>query len=271
MSEPKTRQKYDAFIDGVSIRSLSPILRVTGIKEQIVRPDVNTEAYPVLHGSFMLGARRRELTVQITFVLAEIYNLTARAQAVDAVNAWAKAGKLEVNYRPDKCIFVDAVTEYPSVENIKDLTGEYSVTLSAYAMPFWVDAVPVEVPEFIPDAVNGTTVTMQMSGNQTAYLEATVTIMEDSLTALSIGLTDASSALALDIPQETALSRGDVLRIAYDQNHFLFIRADEGGILQGVLTRNSSDHVLLSPGANAIHVYADTKVSVVLRARGVYA
>ena len=267
MSEPKTRQKYDAFIDGVSIRSLSPILRVTGIKEQIVRPDVNTEAYPVLHGSFMLGARRRELTVQITFVLAEIYNLTARAQAVDAVNAWAKAGKLEVNYRPDKCIFVDAVTEFPSVENIKDLTGEYSVTLSAYAMPFWVDAVPVEAPEFIPDAVDGTTVTMQITGNRTAYLEADITIMEGTLTTLTIGVLDTTTTMII----AATLAAGDVLHIGYDSNHFLTIYADDGGILQGALSRTSSDHLLLVPGANEIEVSADTKVTVALHARGVYA
>lgn len=267
MSDVKVRQKYDVCIDGVSIRTLSPLLRVTGIREQIVRPEIELEPYPGMSGQILMSNYRRELSVQITFVLAEIYNLTARAQAIDAVNAWAKAGKLEVNYRPDKVLFVNAVSEYPTIDKIKDLTGEYSLTLSAYSVPFWVDAVPVTTESFIPTLEDGATVTMQMTGNQMACLECTADVQEGTLTQFSIWCDETSTGLTLTV----SASAGDVLHIDYDDNHFLRVYADEGGIMQGALGASPSDHVLLQPGANTVHVTVDAKCSVILSARGVYA
>lgn len=261
----KFRERYDAALNGISIRSLSPLIRVTNITENSPQIDANLEPHPAMCGQILLGNYRRSLTVQITFVLTEIYDLAARAEAIDAVNAWAKPGNLELSYRPGKMLVCNAISERPQISDIKKLTGEFSVTFAAYSFPHWVDAIPLhvgfDVVGMVANAQN-----VNVPGSATAYLEATITPTE-AFTGNTIAVAQSNTSITF---VGASVSPGVPIVMDYTPEHYLRLTA--GGVdLRPLITAESNDHVLLVPQTvNQITVTPTAAAHVDLYIRGVY-
>lgn len=257
------RQKYDITIDGVSIRSLSPLIRVTNITENAPRIEQELEPHPALAGQLVLGNYRREFTVQVGFVLAEIFDLQARAEAIDAVNGWAKAGRLELSYRPNRMLQVDAVTERPNVAKIKEYTQEYTLSFTAYSFPYWVDVLPISA------AGSGTsgTIELRQAGTLPAFLEATITPTGGTLTGFSLASSGGTSLIVsgCNVAADTPIT------LEYNAQHFQLLHAGSTD-LRPYITPASNDHVLILPDAvNTITFTANVATTFNLSARGVFA
>ena len=260
------RERYDAVLNGVSIRSLSPLIRVTNIIENSPQIDANLEPHPAMCGQILFGNYRRALTVQITFVIAEIFDLTARAEAIDAVNAWAKPGRLEISYRPNKMLVCNAISERPQIDDIKKYTGEYTVTFAAYAFPHWVDAIPVHV-SLTTAAGMESEVTVYVPGSSEAYLESVIT-PSAALTGATITADPSGDGIQItgaSVAADTAIT------LEYSPEHFLLLHAGDTD-LRPLITAASSDHILLEPQVqNTIRVLTSAAAEVDLYIRGVYA
>lgn len=261
-----SRQLYDVSIDGVSLRSVSSLVRVTGVVENPPQFDTELETHPSGVGQFMITHQRRTLTVQVTFVLTERTDLVARASAIDAVNAWAQAGVLTVSYRADKQLQVDAVTERPTV-SVKDYTTEYSLTFSSYSFPFWVSATPVTTEADVT-ANTETSFSLTVPGNRTAYLEMELT-PDTGIAVESMSIeTSAGSVMTF-----SGIYWGsDTYHITYDDHHILVVNSENypDGSELAYLTAASTDNLVLEPGANTVSITIDGKSHVKFSVRGVF-
>lgn len=264
------RHRYDVDLDGVSIRSLSPLIKVTKISERAPKYGTDTAGHPGRIGQILVNNSREELAVQVTFVLTERFDVVARAAAIEAVNEWAKPGMLAVSYRPDRVLFVNAVTERPAVDDIKSYTSEYTLTFTAYALPYWVDAQPI-----VSDPVkigNGTAVdvAMTITGNRPAYLEATITPEENTSFMGTVSIAIGTDYL---LEWDGSIASGGSLILDYTLDHYQHLHYAGDSSFERI-SAISTDHLIVEPGENTITVNGTTttgNANVILSARGVYA
>lgn len=257
------RQQYDVSLRGISMRSLSSLIRVTGVTEEGPRIETEAEPYPASDGRILLGTYRRELSVRVRFVLTERFDLEARAAAIDAVNAWALPGRLELSYRPGKILTINVVSERPTVENIKQYTGEYEIKFTATAFPYWTTSVAQG-----PGQTNTTSTTLSITpaGNLTTFLEANITPKSGTLTNFYLE----ANGYHIEVTG-ISVATNKLIRLHFDNNHYQLLHYGTTD-LRPYIARTSNDNILLNPGvANSVYFEANIGCDISVVASGVFA
>lgn len=261
---------FEAALDGVAFSNIAPELILVDIHEDAPRMDTVTSSMPLRPG--MLRARnvRQSLSVTLRYVV-RTQDVARRAAVHDLVTAWAlKGGRLTINSRPGKELSVVLDTP-PALGSSMKWTEEVSLTLTAYAWPYWQSETPPSVSAALA-AHNGAYVlhdVLAVGGAVAAPCSVMVSGLGGELNHLRVAVGDTYFQLeGLKIPA------GGGLVIGYNAQGLLHIMPvgveDVASRLQ-CRTADSSDDLLASPGDVQISVEADAPCTVRVTAKEMWA
>lgn len=250
-------RRLNAWLGGQDLRSLDPRILIREISEDTPEIETDFGTWPGRAGQIMLTRERRSLRVAIRFAIRELYDLAARAQVLDTVNAWAQDGYLSVSYRPQRRLYVYRVGP-AAPDTIRDYTAEYTVAFEAVASPYWED---VSTTSWTASGASGSG-TLAVRGNLPACVEATVTPTGGTLSTLTLTVGGTSMTFSgLGVPNGTAF------RVAYDERGLLGIGTASASKLS-CRSAASADDLIAGPGSADVSFTAGTACTVTLEARG---
>ena len=251
----------EAWINGASLRDVAGGILIKQIYDEPPRVDVAYAAIPGADGQRVLSNRRTNRRVTITAQVRELYDLAARARAIDAINAWAADGWLEINSRPDQRLRVVCVTR-PAQGNLRDYTSEFAVAFEAAAGPYWQE----KSYSIVTASGSSGSAQLSLNGSEPAFLEAEIT------PAANLATLDISAGGCAFHFTGMPVTSGTKITIGYDDQRRLFVRA--GATNTSILryrTAASSDDIILAPGAkNTIAFSAGASCAWTFKARGLW-
>lgn len=241
------KRYLDIWAGGESLRNRNSLILIQGITEEDNESDLNALAMAGRHGQFLADIpRRRCKTVTVTFAVRELYDLAARARAVDDVNAWARDGWIMISSRPEQRLLA-VCSKRATAGAVRDYTQEMTVAFSAYSRPFWEDVTP-SVADFEAEGE------LYVPGSQESVGEITVTAGE-ALEGVSINM----GGRVISFP-EIEMASGDELVIDHDEDGFFRARL-EGVTVLSERSASSDDDFYVSPGLVPVTVTAGGAVT----------
>lgn len=231
--------RYEAYVDGIALSSIHPAIYVEDIKYQEPNVQYRTNTFGYRDGAIIDSRYMDKSSATISFSL-RLYDTVERQKVLGQINKWANGSALKTSDKEGlqlECV----CDKYPVIGSAKKWTDILSVTFSAYAIPFWQDAIPttanitgtVQQDGILRGA--GSFIVPGNAGN--AYCAVDVTA-GSALTALSVYCGDTQLALeGVNIPA------GAVVKFGYDKNGILRITCNGTSLLDR-RTPISSDNLL---------------------------
>lgn len=246
------------WLDGQALHDLDPAIIITDVTESAPKVERSTAASALGWGSQLMQSTRRSLSVTVHFLIRD-YSPAHRFAVLQKVHLWARGKALAVSYRPGQQLNVVA-DELPVLSSSLKWTGGLSITFTAYAMPYWQDAVPLRftcekgellIPGTAPAAPADVIVTSTGSGMAT-----TLTV---------------HAGRSMITLQNISLPAGDSVAFSHDEYGRLSITRS-GVSLLAHRTAASADALLVLPGCvNDLACSADQPVKGEFVIRGVWA
>lgn len=256
------RTRYEAYIDGAPLSSVSPAIYVTDIQEAAPNVRRTTANYPTGDGQRVLRAVRQFLRVTVAFEIHDP-SVTSRAGICQRVQEWARGGRfLAVNTRPGQRLMVE-VEQQPVVTSALQWTQALKVVFAAYAVPFWQD----DPPAAVQIAGNGSATAFVPGNADKSLCEATVENTGSSaITSVTLGAGDTRMTFSgISIPAKGAL------RVAYDGDLRLVAQVNGASVLDKRTPESDDD--LLTPCGQSVTFTAQAGASskTTFSVRGWYA
>lgn len=262
---------FEANLGGVDFTSLASEIVLLDIVEEPAQMDTQTVPRALGDGMIRTVNRRKSLSVRIVYQI-RTQDVVRRAEVRDLVTAWAmKGGALKVNTRPGKMIQVVMDTA-PALESSMKYDADLSLTLTAYAVPYWqdADATMFEVnTALLASGENWQADIFKVGGQTDTPLAATLIVGgENNLTHLSI--TCNNSLMVLD---GMDIAPGKAIFISYNDQGVLeildFFNFDGDNSLAKYRTADSTDDLRAVPNVdNQILISADAALTGSLSTRG---
>ena len=178
--------RYEAYMDGVALSSISDKLLITNINHEAPKITNRSSQLANRHGLYIYGRYKESARVTITFAL-RIYDIAERQQACQEVVRWANGKILQTNDRPNQRLRVICETP-PVIGSVLNWTNTLSVVFAAYTVPFWEDMIPSS------KLVTGDTGTLYVPGNVPSSIARTVVevsvVPDATITSITLGCGD---------------------------------------------------------------------------------
>lgn len=250
-----------AWINNVEITDASPLVILREPAEQPPEAELTTAERPGAPGSRLIGVKRTRLTVSLGFVLREIFDLSARAHAIEDVNAWAQDGVLELSNRENRRLQM-VVTKRAALGTIRDYNQVYTIECAAVDCPFWQDRAVSSV------SVTGASGTAHLTPSGTAPrlpLELAVSPSSAALTALTVSVNGLQMQFG-----GFSLPAGQQMRLYYDEKMLQWLTLNGTSAVNARQSGSADDLFVVPRRDNAISFTANTAVQFTARARGLY-
>lgn len=272
--------RYEATLDGKNFSDIAPEVLLRDIVEQPADVDLQANPRAGLYGQSVPTRKRLALSVRLVYRIRE-YDSRKRAEIRDKVAEWAnganRGGWLTINTRPGMQLQVVCDVP-PSLDSSLKWTQDLTLTLTAYAVPFWQDIGVGQTVNF--DTVWADDVGMykwsdviRPKGNVGKVPVTCFAFnMDDKpLTHLKIMVDDTMMEFkGMNIEGGGVL--GGWFSLDYTEDDILQIknvRDDNDPSLLQYRTAESDDDLLARCNVyNQIHVYSDATVNITLYARG---
>lgn len=252
-------RREDVWINGRSLRDVDARI----ISVRVIEPETNEETSyaqnPGRSGQRLLSRYRASKKIQVQFAIRELHDYAKRTEILDAVNAWAQDGVLEVSTRHEQMARV-IVTKYASAGNIAQYTDTFTIEFEMAGVPYWQDATPTS------KTLTGTSASGQITvrGSAETVVEAVVSHTSGTIDTLTINVGGSMLAFTgLGVAANTDLI------ISHDERGLLTIKAGSVSKMSK-RTAASDDDLFALPGAVDVSMTAGTSATVLLTARGRY-
>lgn len=254
-------RNQSVWLNDVSLTTVHPSIIVQHISEGELEYNLNAIARPD-YGMFVARnvPQKREITIE--FAIRERLNYATRAEAFQAVCAWAAdGGWLTLSDHPGQQIYVTC-TKMPSLGRLREWNENLTVVFSAIQYPFWIAEYPST--KVLEGVTTGQT-EISVTGTRKTCLECDITPVSDPLRNVMLLANGTSMNFNLT---RNLIPAGSTLRMFYDDMHYLRLIYNGTGMLQ---YRSGSDDIVLNPGAINNIVYSfNTPCNVTFMARGVW-
>lgn len=256
-------RRENVWLDGGGLREVDGRVINVAAAETETQEDVGYSARAGGNGQALIRRQRRSKQIQVQFGIRELYDLAERTRVVDAVNAWARDGMLQISSRPDQMAQV-VVTKYASAMDVRGYTDTYSLTFEAAGVPYWQDIRAARLE------LSGTSGTGEIvvNGNTPTVLEVVVT-PSAALNSLRITVTGADGNVREFEFADLAVAADTDVVITHDARGILRMTAGSAGLI-GKRTAESDDELAVSPGVATVAFAADASCEAVFTARGWY-
>lgn len=240
--------RFRVWLDGQGLHDLDDTLIITDVKELPAQEDLHTVP-GLTTGARLVRRVRRSLSVQIRFMVRQ-RDPVLRKAVMEAVRAWAGGRVLTLSDRP--CQQLQVVCDHlPMAASALKWTEECTLTLTAYALPYWQSETP-------------STLTTSSSGEIPIPGNGPCTPVDVTLTPHNSLVT-----LAADICRITLedVAVGTPVTLGHNDDGRLFIRQGERSLLAS-RTADSADDLLVVPGKRCI--FSVSGGTATFSARGVW-
>lgn len=249
-------------LDGLSMADVSPLIRVVDAIE--LRPSRTTTSRERLGvpGSFLLKDHLNTRQVRVQFAVL-IDDETQRTRILSELTAWAMEGRwLQLGDRPGQRLRV-VCTETPLTMSKRKWTDLCEMTFTAFGLPFWEDALPVQA--YAPDTTDCTLTLSLMGTVRQVPLLCSVTPTDSTLTSLRITANGAEMAFS-----GLAVPAGKTLAIDYEDGLMSAKwTADDGTVTPCLRFRTGAEYIPINTRrSNDVHVVTDASCNVTIGARG---
>lgn len=250
--------RYEVFLNGVSLGSVSPEISIIDI--QYPQVTIRNESYALARrqGAHVVRRYIESLSVVVVFEI-HAYDINERQAILSHVVRWAQnGGALQTNDRNGqmlKCI----CEQFPSVSSVRNWTDQLQITFSAHSLPFWQDVAPTRLTlsgtsgndsVYIPGNVNG------------GFVEVTVTA-NNALTSVTLSAGDTEIQLS-----GLNIAAGGTIVISYDDDMIQSIKSGNNSLLP---YRSGNDDLIVDCGKIVPFEFSsDADCSVEFRVRGLW-
>lgn len=255
------RSRYIAALDGVELSSIAPEIIVTDIAYGQPVRELQTRQLAGRDGQVLTRTITGGVSVTVYFEVHE-QNVRRRMSIMEDVQRWAqRGGMLTTGDRPGRRLRV-VCDSLPVIGSSLRWTGTCSLTLTAYASPFWED----ELPTIVTISGNGSkTVNVPGFSAPAGYA---VIIKNTGTSAISGAKITACDTFL----QFTGISipAGKALEISHDERDLLTATIDGASVLEK-RTAASSDELVLDAGKSvALIATTDGTATTTVQIRGRY-
>ena len=246
--------RYSAWMDNKGLQDIDEAVFITDIKEKQPAMRVIT-ADRALYGLRLLRAMRTSLSVVIRFAIRD-RDTERRRDISRRVRNWARGGYLSISDRPGQRLRV-ICDKPPTLDSALKWTSEMEMTLTAYDVPWWEAVTPSRASG---DGMYASP-TLNVRGDVESPLDAVIRA-ESACNQISI-VVGSQAFYFFDLP----LGAGEMMTISHDAKGLLSVRKGGESLLQ-YRSGNSSDDLMVQPGANRIDFSATAPCAVTFTTRG---
>lgn len=255
------RSRYIAALDGVELSSIAPEIIVTDIAYGQPVRELQTRQLAGRDGQVITRTITGGVSVTIYFEVHE-QNVRRRMSIMEAVQRWAhRGGMLTTSDRPGRRLRV-ICDSLPVISSALKWTGTCSLTLTAYASPFWEDELP-------------TIVTISGNGGKTINVPGFAAPAGYAVNIKNTGTSAISSAkiTAGDTFLQFAgisIPAGKALEISHDKRELLTATIDGSSVLEKRTPASSDDLVLYAGKSVTLSATTDGTSTTTVQIRGRY-
>lgn len=252
--------RYDVRLNNASLNDISERIGITDVSEDKPNENVQTVQNGYSFGSRLLRKTRKSLSISVSFV-ATVEDTQQRADIYARIQRWANGGGyLTISNYAGKRLYIDNA-ELPSLGSVKNWTDEITITLTAYAMPYWESAYPLSAA--ISTAARTGSTTLIPPGNADECLVDVEIRASGGVNALTITAGDTSMTFAA-----LGLTSGQTLKIGHNDDGLLTMKIGDVSVMSK-RTAASSDDLKLVPGKiGTVSFNAGSPCTAVFRTRG---
>lgn len=252
--------RFEAWMNGEALSSISPNLFITEIKYTPAEPEIRTIETVRRMGEHIESVKWKGAKVDISFILRKTTE-TERQNTVAQAAAWAQGGFLQISSRPGQRLHTVCIAP-PYVPDECKWTDVVTMTMQTFQKPFWEELNQAEV------TLNGT------SGEGTLYVPGNigealteVTAAPTTGTLNNITVTVGNTTITLNGVNATV---GEPLTIAYDNQNILSIRRGNTSVMDK-RTGGSADDLRAGCGKNnGVSFNGSVNTTVRFTARGAW-
>ena len=215
-------------------------------------------------GQRITGDHADTMEVVVSFSLhVPKNNLITRRSIYEDACKWAQqCGWLTVNFLPDRRLWVDKAL-IQGAGDMRDWSGEYSITFRAYSVPFWQDALPVTVTK---TSYSSGSFTLSVPGQFQTVAEAEFKNTSGSAVT-SFSITVGGNTIALT---GISIANNATLKIYHENNGILRIMNGSTSVYDK-RTAASADDLYADPGDRTVTISAGGAGTLTVSVRGRYA
>lgn len=250
--------RYEAYMDGVAMSSLSPNLLILDISHGTSKISRDTVTLVRRDGSIMVDKTLSAAQVKISFQLRE-YSIAERQKVCQEVARWAQGAILETNDRPGQRLHVQC-DSFPVIGSALKWLDDLSVTFTAYNYAHWEEKTAVST------TLTGTsgTSTLFVPGNAgKALVEATITPSSGTVNDITLTVGDTSIALV-----GCGATSSQPVTISYDYIGLLRIKRGTTSVMDKRTAASSDDLLAVCGAVNTFGLTASGAVSAAFSVRG---
>lgn len=251
--------KLDAWIDGDSLLNRDRRIQITNIQAKI-EEKATFKANAAGHGRRLETARRESCQVTIEFTIFEWRSVYERDAVLDAANAWARDGFLEISTKLGRRLYMICAGR-AWVKQARDHNEKYMLVFESAENPFWEDKSPTRITLSGTNAVSHVSVP---GTRECAPVDVEVTPVSDTLNTLI--LFTGSSYMTFE---NLNVAPGAGLILSHDGHGVLSITAG-GASRYACRTGISADDLICGPGVVACGFSSDAACGVEFAFRGRY-
>ena len=249
----------DAWFGGDTLRDADS--RIHSIRAaQEITEKTETSENTGQDGKRRTRTRRESIRVTITFSVLETADPVTRQLAVEAANAWARDGFLEISDKPEKRLYVTC-QKRAAIRDPENPKEKFTLMFETAESPFWEDKTAAS---FAFTAGTTGSQTIRVPGTADTVAEAAITPSGGALNTLTLRLGDSYMYFTgLNVAAGTALV------IDHDDRGYLRIMA--GSATKYHCRLGASDDELAAAAGNAVASFtANTSCAVTFTIRGKY-
>ena len=249
-------------LDGFSMADVSSCVRIVDVIE--LRPSRTTTSRERLGapGSFLVKDHLNTRQVRVQFAILTD-DEAERTRILSELTAWAMEGRwLQLGDRPGPRLRI-VCTDTPLTMSKRKWTELFEMTFTAFGIPFWEDAMPVQA--YAAGTTDCTLPISPMGTVRQVPLLCSVTPTDNPLTTLRIAANGAEMAFS-----GLAVPAGKTLAIDYEDG-LLTAKwtADDGTVTPCLRCRTGAEYIPInSRQNNNVRIITDVACSVTIGARG---
>lgn len=253
-------RRMNAWINGVSLVDAVPSAIISNVYEDDPENDLVTGERPGYPGQRVISRKRTRLTVKIEVVLRIVHDLAARATALQAINAWAQDGILELSNRPNQRLQM-IVAKRPSLNTDRNYTQAMTVELAAIAIPYW------EASETNKATATGTTGSVTLTPSGTVDRLPLCFTVKPGASLTSFSATVHGQTISLS---GLSVAANTLLKLYYDADGLQWITSNGTSVISKRSAASADDLWVYPNQDNTIAYTASTSSEVTFEARGLW-
>jgi len=264
-------------LGGVQLDEVDERIVIRAVEPAEGKGTISTVSSAAGNGQRITGSRRDTTEIKVTFAILE-HGITeegmqARAEVLEAANAWAAAASREnggawltVGYKPNRRLRV-VLEQAPGEGGMRDYTKEFSVTFKAYEIPYWEEESANST--VIGGSVSSKTGSIEIGGSAPAQLNVQLDNKSGALINTATVSVGGKSIAFTDL----ALAARESLFIDHTDRGLIRMRIrNTSGSYRSVMakrTATSADDLVVTPGVKSISYSAQRacEMTVTWRAR----